>query len=332
MICLMSLGLNVVDSLGILLKGAFDGELGWSRTLTKAIPLILVGIGMSIAWRSGCYNVGGEGQFLMGGLLAIMVVSAGKGLPPGLQLGFALILGPIGGLLYAGLAGLLMVYRGVNLVISTILLNFIAIFFLKYMVNGPMQESKGLLPQTDSLSKQAMLPLFNNQLTLHYGIFIALAAAWLMHNYLIKTQTGFYLKLVGSSPGAVRAIGLNVDMLKLRAMMLSGAFCGLAASVELTGITGKIDPSFSQNWGFQGIPVALVAGLNPLMCIPAGIGFGALYAGTQSLSRVSPGGDTLIYVLQAIIVFATIGVPKLFDQSKFFARFQKTASTVEGKK
>ncbi|MBX7134260.1 MAG: ATP-binding cassette domain-containing protein [Fimbriimonadaceae bacterium] len=305
---LIAFGLPLGPSLGRIWDGAFGSEAGIARTLVKTTPLLLTGLGIVVAWRAGMYNIGGEGQFVVGGLCGAAFFKLAPGLPPAvLNLGI-LAATAAGGALYAGVAGWLQVKRGVQVVISTILLNFVALQLLDWSVNGPLKEKKGQLPMTDALPNDAMMMRFNRQTDLHSGVFIALLAALGIYAFIMLTRSGFRLRLVGENPRAARAARIPTDRVQFSAMLLSGALCGLAGGIEYTGIAGRLDLGFSQQWGFLAIPVALLGSLNPLGVVASSLYFGALFAGSENLARFTKSGSTIVYVIQAVAVLGFVGL------------------------
>lgn len=306
-------GLPIADSLRLLAEGAFGDKFGISRTLAKATPLLLTGLGMVLAWRAGMYNIGGEGQLIVGAISGAAVASALVAKVPGPILNPIILAAAMAaGGLWSGFAGWLQVARGVPAVISTILLNFVAIQLLAWSVQGPLRRSAGGLPQTEPLPETAMLLKFDRQLDLHFGLVIAVIAVILVALFLYGTRSGFRLRLVGASPSAARAHRIPSERVAIGSMMLSGALCGLAGGVEYTGITGVLGTGFPQGWGFLAIPVALLGGLHPFGVLFSGLYFGALFAGSENLARFSASGTTLIYVIQAAAVLAVVALaPKV---------------------
>ena len=304
-------------SLKLILQGAFEDKFAISRTVVKTVPLLLTGLGMVVAWRGGMYNVGGEGQFVVGGLtgawMAKSVAFAGHPLPGFASLILILLACTVGGGFYGWLAGLLYTKRGVETVISTILLNFVAIQFLGYAVSNPLQEAKHALPQTELLPDSVMLPKLDRQTDIHAGLPIAILAAVAIYVFLFLTRDGFRLRLVGANPRAARANGIDAAVMQRRAMLISGGLCGLAGGIEYTAIAGQLGTSFSQNWGFLAIPVALLGGLHPISVIFSALFFGILFAGSEQLARFTPAGTTLIYVIQAVAVLGFVGLNAILE-------------------
>ncbi|MBV6491836.1 MAG: ABC transporter permease [Fimbriimonadaceae bacterium] len=308
---LLVFGLPVGSSLALLVEGAFGDKFGWSRTAVKATPLLLASLGIVIAWRSAMYNIGGEGQLLVGataGALAYKLVP----LAPGLVLTpLVLIASAIAGSLFAAFAGWLHVRRGVQVVISTILLNFVAIQGISYAASGPLRESTGALPVSDRLPESVMLTRFDAQTDFHTGTLLAILLAGALFVYLFRTAHGFNLRLVGENPKAADAARIDGGRIRIQAMALSGALCGLAGGVEYAGVVGQISSGFSQNWGFLAIPAALIGGLHPLGVVASSGFVGALFAGSENLARLSAGGTTLIYVMQAMGVLGFVALQTL---------------------
>lgn len=309
LLTLAAFHLPLGPSLGLLWEGAAGDKFALSRTMVKATPLLMTGLGMVVAWRAGAFNIGGEGQFIVGGLFGATAAKLLVGHEPaGVVTAAILLAGIVGGALWAGLAGWLQVKRGVEAVISTILLNFVAIELMRWAVEGPLQEAVRHLPQTDSLPPEVMLFRPDRQMDLNVGSLVGLAAAGAVWVYLYRTRPGFLVRLVGDNPRVARANRIDAGAAKLQAFLVSGALCGLAGGCDYTGPAGLIGEGFSQGWGFMGIPVALLAGLHPLAAVFSALYFGALLAGSENLGMFTHGGPTLVYVVQATAVLAYVAL------------------------
>ncbi|MBC7527232.1 MAG: ABC transporter permease [Chthonomonadaceae bacterium] len=313
------LGVSPRVGLSALWVGAFgdaDGHLyPLSETLVKTTPLLLTGLGVVVAWRGGMFSVGAEGQLIVGATAGAAVGLWGSHLPGFLITLLVLSAGAGAGAAWGYLAGWLRVRRNVQEVISTIMLNYIALSLLGALVEGPLQEKTHRVSQSNPLPNSALLPhLFPRtwtneiQTRLHSGILIAVFAAFVVMIYLFYTAGGFKLRVVGQNPEAARAARYEVDALRLRAMLFSGALCGLAGATELLGITGRLYKDFSPGWGYTAIPVALLGGLHPLGTLLSALFFGALTAGTGHLSRFSNVSSVLVNVIQAVAVLAFVGI------------------------
>jgi general nucleoside transport system permease protein len=304
-------GLEVIPSLNAIAQGAMGDKFGAARTFARATPLLLCGLGMALAWKARMYNIGGEGQYVAGGLMAAAAYRYAPSLPPFVFQLFALIAGCIGGGIIAFLAGWLQVKRGVQVVISTILMNFILINVLGWMVSGPLQESKKQIPQTERLPREMALWRPDPQTDLHLGMGLALVAAAGVGTWLSSTKGGFRLRLVGENPRAARASRAPVEAIQMQAMSLSGALCGVAGAVTYLGVSRQVGLGFAEGWGFLAIPTALLGALNPWGLIASSLYFGGLIAGSEGLARTAATGNTAIFIIQGVAVLAFISLRKV---------------------
>ncbi len=301
-------GLPLGDSIGAIWNGATGSPAAIARTLVRATPLALCGLGMVVAWRAGMYNIGGEGQYIVGGLTAALSAKLFGSSPAWLFAPMLIFSGIIGGGFYAAIAGWLQVKRGVLVVISTILLNFVALRILDWAVRGPLQEASRQNFRTNQLTDEMMLMKFDRQTDLHLGVFIAAFVVLAIFVYLFWTRSGFTLRLVGASSGAARTHKINSDWVQIKSMFLSGGLCGLAGAVDYSGLIGFVGSGFSQNWGFLAIPVALLGGLHPIGTGISSVFFGGLFAGSEALRRATPIGNTIVPVMQGIAVLGYVAI------------------------
>lgn len=306
-VALGAFGLPVLPSMQLIAEGAFGDRFGLARTVVKATPLILAGLGVVVAWRAGMYNIGGEGQLIVGALGSATWVRMLGMTSPFLLTWGGILVSVASGAVFGAFAGFLAVKRGVNIVIGTILLNFVALQALAWSVTGPLQEAKGQLPLTDRLPMDVMLPKFDPQSDLHLGVLVATLVCAVVGIYLGLTVGGFRLRLVGANPLAARSARIPPEPVQMKAMALSGALCGLAGGIEYFGVSGQLGTGFSMNWGFLAIPVALVGGLTPSGTLLSGLFFGAILAGSESLARFSTSGSAIVLVIQAVAVVALLG-------------------------
>lgn len=306
---LLVFGLPVGPSLTALYEGALGDRFGVARTLVRACPLVLCGLGVVIAWKAKVYSIGGEGQYILGGIAgafaAKLIVPASATL---LASGAILVASAIGGALLAAFAGWLYIRRGVQVVISTILLNFLAVQFLEYVVDGPLQESSRRLPQTERLPDTVMMPRFDPQTDLHAGILLVPIAALLLWVLLSRTPLGFRIRTVGANAEAARVARMPVSRIQMAALAISGGLCGLAGGMDYVGFVGQIGPGFPSDWGFLAIPVALMGGLHPVGCLASGLFFGGLFAGSENLARFNTLGATVVVVMQALAMLGFVGI------------------------
>ena len=301
---------------GIALKALWQGAFGTpydiGNTLNKTTPLILTGLGVAVAFRGRMWNIGGEGQFVLGAIAACAVGAYRlQHLSPAVLIPLMLIVGAVAGGLWSTLAGLMRTKRNVPEVISTIMLNFVAFEVLSYLLHGPMQESTKAQPASETLPDAAALPVIVHGTTLHAGLWIALLAAVIVQIFLYQTRTGYALRVTGSNADAARAAGIDVDRILLTAMLWCGALCGLGGAVEYSGVLGTLYESYAPGYGFTAIAVALLGRLHPLGIIAAALFFGALTSGCGSMERVAGVSFALSYVIQAVTLLVLLGFQRV---------------------
>ena len=282
-----------------------------SATLVRAVPLMLTGGAVAIAFRAGVFNIGAEGQLLVGAAAAAAVALALPGAGAGTAL-LAMMAGAIAGGLWAGIAALLRARFGVLEVISTIMLNFVALHAVSYLVRGPLQEPTRVYPQTSSIADAIQLGRIPGAGRLHVGVLVAiailLASGWIFRH----TAAGFRLLVVGESSSAAESAGLiDVGRTMRHAFMASGALAGLAGAIEVLGVTYSLYDNISPGYGFTAIAVALLAGLDPWRVIFSATLFGALEAGAGAMQRDANVPSTLVSVIEALLILAVIAAQTL---------------------
>jgi ABC-type uncharacterized transport system permease subunit len=303
----------LLASVGQILDAFWRGSVGtssafFSGTLVRAIPLIVIGVGVSLAFRAGVFNIGGEGQFALGAIAASIV---GLFLPPLSVLSVALVLAAAcaAGAAWAGIAAFLRARFGVLEVISTLMLNFVAANLVSYLVRGPLQEPSRIYPQSALIVDAARLPRFAESTRLHLGILIAIAVAVLAWWFLGKTVAGFKLRAVGASPSAALVTGrLNVGRVAALALVASGAFAGLAGGMEVSGVTYALYENLSPGYGFSAIAVAMLAGLHPLRVILAALLFAVLETGALGMQRDAGVPAVVANILEALTILVVLAV------------------------
>jgi simple sugar transport system permease protein len=296
-VCGIAFGHAPGELLSILASGSIGSSFALQGTLLKSVPLLLTGLSVAIAFRAGVWNIGGEGQFLAGAMGAFL------GAPYGMAA--ALIASILAGALWASIATAMRLWRNAPEVLTTILLNFIALHLLGYAVNGPLQEASGKYPQSDAVPAAAMLPLLGDR-ELHAGVIIAVFAAIAAWFLLYRTAEGLRLRAMGFNSSAARWAGINVNAQLVRAMAISGAMAGLAGGIELLGVTHRLFERFAAGYGYAGIAVALLAQLHPLGTIASAFFFGALTTGAGELQRTAGISSMVATLAQAIVILAMI--------------------------
>jgi simple sugar transport system permease protein len=278
-----------------------------SATLVRAVPLMLSGCAVAIAFRAGVFNIGAEGQLLAGAAAAAAVALALPSLGI-VTLLLALVLGGVGGAAWAGVAAGLRARFGVLEVISTIMLNFVALYAVSYLVRGPLQEPSHAYPQTMPIAEAARLGQLPGAGRLHVGLVLALgiavAAGWMLRH----TAAGFRLLAVGESASAAASAGqIDVGTVTTRAFLVSGALAGLAGAVEVLGVTYALYENISPGYGYTAIAVALLAGLDPWRVVLSAVLFAALEAGAGAMQRDAGVPSTLVSIVEALLILAAVG-------------------------
>lgn len=310
-VMLLILRANPVKAYGALLEGAFGSTNAVAETAVKAVPLLLVGLGICIAFRGNVINIGGDGQMVVGAILATLV---GLNLPdwPGwVVIPLAMLMGFVGGAIWGGIPGVLKAYFGVNEILSTVMMNAIAVQIMNYLLRGPMidpaqMELASRIPQTAPLSKAFRLPRLVPT-RLHLGAGIAVLLAFLVYILLWRTTLGYRVRAVGQNPNASRYGGIRVRQHVVIALLLSGAFAGLAGATQVYGlnyrmITDGSATGFTGSAGFNGIVTALFGQLHPIGTIPASFLFGALLVGANKLQRVMQVPSAFVIALNGLVV------------------------------
>lgn len=297
-----------------MLDAAFGTNRGIGETLISATPLILTGIAAAIAFRMLVWNIGAEGQLLVGAVAAAGVaIALGDGLPGLVALPIVIVAGAVGGAAWASIAAVPRVYLGTNEIITTLMLNFIALNLMNYLVLGsfsPWRDPESSqFPQGRPVPESIRLPeMFDSFGRLDYGIVVAVVVAVGMWFLIDKTPWGFEVRVVGDSPDTARYSGIGVPRKILTVFLLSGAVAGLAGALLVVGILGKMDPrSLDLGLGFVGIIVAALARLNPIAVVPVGILMGALNNAGPALQSIQVPTATVTMLQGAILIFAVAG-------------------------
>lgn len=317
-------GFSVAPAFAALARGAAGSYYAiFSATLVRATPLILTGLAVAIAFKGGILNIGAEGQLLAGATLAATVTLAWGDALGAAALLVALPVAAVGGAAWAAIPAWLRRRFGVLEVISTIMMNFIALYGVGYLVRGPLQEPSRIYPQSSSIPAAAQLPLLISGTRLHIGFALAVLAALVAWYAMRHHASGFRLRVVGANPSAAASAGrVDVARVSTRAFLLSGALAGLAGGIELTGVTYALYENLSPGYGYTAIAVALLAGLHPGFVLASGIFLGGLEAGAAAMQREAGVPLVVVNVVEALIILAIVGA------SAGIARRQRMAAEV----
>ncbi len=316
-IIILATGNNPIGAYGALISGAIGSPSAIGRTLVNATPLIFTGLGVAVAFRAGLFNIGGEGQVFIGAITA-----AGLGVALGATLGplailVCLVACILAGFLWGAIPGFLKAFFGAHEVVTTIMLNFIAINLATYLALNPLR-GEGLVPGTDTVAAAVRLPVIGFGLgRANYGILLGILAAVVAYVLLWRTGRGFQLRAVGLSPEAANYAGMALKTNTVLALAIGGAFCALGGFVQVLGVEGKMSIPFVANLGFNGIGVALLGRNHPVGVVLGALLFGGLQAGAQQMQFATDVPLSLSVVLLAVIllfVTATKLVELLFGK------------------
>jgi simple sugar transport system permease protein len=300
-------GYDAGAALAALWSGAFGSWYAFtSATLVRAVPLILIGLGLALSFRAGALNIGADGQFYAGAIAATWVGLHVAALPAAVAIPAVWSAALLAGALWVAVpVGLRMRY-GVLEVISTLLLNFVAEALVSFMVQGPLQERQRIYPQSDPIALSARLPLVPGT-RLHAGLFLALGCAGVLWYLFARTRWGFMLRAVGAGPRAAEVSGrIDSRRITAQALLASGAIAGLAGGVEVTGVSYALYQNLSPGYGFTAIAVALLARLNPVGVVGAGLLFGALEAGAGAMQRDAGVPAVTVSVVEAVVLIVVV--------------------------
>jgi simple sugar transport system permease protein len=321
-VMMLALGADPIAGYRALLEGAFGGSYALSSTAIQAVPLLLVGVGICIAFRANVFNIGGEGQIAMGGLLSAATALAFPDLPGFILMPLVLLAGALGGAIWGAIPGFFKANYNVNEILSTIMLNLVAVQVMNYLLAGPMVDQSpssvgGLIPETKVLPASAQLPILVSGTQLHLGVPIAVLVAIGVYVLLWRTSFGFQIRSVGLSRSASAYAGMPVKRTITLAMTLSGAMCGLAGAILVFGsishrmVSDGSLTGFTGSAGFNGIVVALFGGLNPLWTIVSAYLFGGLIVGGSALQVATGVPSDLVTALSGTIVVLVVSLEYL---------------------
>lgn len=277
---------------------------GFSELLVKAVPLVLIGIGLSIGFKANVWNIGAEGQLVMGAVAAGGVAIFAHDSDSAWLLPVMMVLGVLGGMAWAAIPAWLKTRFNANEILTSLMLTYVAGLFLSYLVHGPWRDPEGFnFPESRMFGDAALLPLLMEDTRLHIGLLVAIAvviAAWVL---LSRTLIGFQVKVVGSAPRAARFAGFKEKALVWFSLLLAGGLAGLAGMIEVAGPIGQLVPQISPGYGFTAIIVAFVGRLHPVGVMVAGVLLALSYLGGESLQMEMGLPQAVTGVFQGMLLF-----------------------------
>ncbi|MGV8831075.1 MAG: ABC transporter permease [Devosia sp.] len=308
----MALGVVIFDAIGI------DGQRAvvdifltpllasykWQDVAVKAAPLIIIGLGLSVGNRANVWNIGAEGQYIAGALAGAGVGMATTGMIGWLSICLMIIGGILGGGAWAAVPALLKTRFKVNEILSSLMLTYVALQLLSYLIGGPWKDPNGRnFPQTAPLMPDQTLPIIFPGTTIHLGVAIAVALAFVFWLVMARSVFGFQVRVVGSAPQAARYGGFSTNRMVWLAMLIGGGMAGLAGVLELTGALKSINLGFPSGYGFTAIIVSFLGRLHPIGVLIAGIVLAVTYVGGQVAQTTVHIPNSTAGIFQAMMLF-----------------------------
>jgi len=308
-VMILAAGANPLEAYAALLSGALVGVASISNTAVRMAPLLLGGLGIGLGFKAGVLNVGIEGQIYAGGAAAAAIGLIPLPVPAWIHVTLAVLAGFLGGALWGFIPAYLRAYRNVNEIVTTLMMNYVGIYFVSFLVHtGPMAEKDAFYPMSPPLMPSSHLPILIKGTSLHTGIVMALVLAIVAHFVLQYTPFGFRTRMVGANPDAARYAGLNVGRQIFLVMLVSAGFGGLAGAGEVLGLKLRLFDFFASGVGYDSIAVALMAAGNPLGIILSAVFFGGLKAGANRMQIVVGIETHMASVIQALAVLFVIAI------------------------
>ncbi len=305
---ILSLGKDPIDAYVQLTSWPFGTIAGLTQTLISMMPLLFTSLGVLIAFKMKLWNIGAEGQFYMGAFAATWgALFLFNGISnPWIMLPLLAVLAAAFGGAWGAASGWMKAKLGVNEILSTLMLNYIAIYWVNYLVYGPW-KGKGSynFPITATFPKSAILPQYTSD-GLNLGIFLAVAMSFFVYYLLKWTKFGFHMDIVGDNSMAAKYSGINVGRMTIIVMALSGAISGLGGMMQMSGVLFRLQPNFSPGYGYTAIIVAWLARLNPFVAIVVSFLFGGLLVGTQQIQLFLQIPFSLVSVFEGLVLFSLI--------------------------
>lgn len=321
-IVIACLGKNPIQGYALLFSGSLGTPQKFASSLVSACPLIFTALAAAFAYRCGVFNLGGEGQFIMGAVSAIVFLLV-TGIEGVLGTVLAILVGTVVGALWAALPGIMKITRGLNEMITSIMLNYVATLFMGFIYTNAFRD--GGNPQTPSVADSVMLAKIPG-FRIHTGVILAIVLGLVVAYVISKTSFGFKIRAVGLNPLASKVNGFNVKFLVVAAFVISGAIAGMGGAVELLGKQYRLMSGFGSGFGFDGVAIALIAQLNPLASLLVAIFFGALTTGASSMQVGIMVPTAIVEIIRALIIIFSVAGVALIKLPKIQALIQQMGS------
>lgn len=300
-------GANIGSGFIALFEGAFGSWQACIESLVKATPLILTGLATVVAFRARIWNIGQEGQLYVGAITAYWAYTQFINLSPLVLIPIIILFALIGGAICGLMPAVIKAKFGVDEIIITIMLNYIVIYFLSWLLSGPWKDPNHYYQQSPIVLDAIQFPILLAHTRLHLGFALAILAAIVIYILISKTPLGYEIQAMGLNSTASRFQGINVIKTMIIVMLISGALSGLAGAGELFGVIFRLKSTISLEYGYTGIIIAMLAGLEPLVVVPVAILFGGLINGSFFLQTTTNIPAAIIYVIQATVLLFFLG-------------------------
>ena len=302
-------GLNPFEALYVYFVEPLTQDWAREQLIVKATPLVLIGAGLAICYTANVWNIGAEGQFILGALLAGMIPVYFPGWQTPEVMLVMLLLGALAGMTWAAIPALLKVRFSANEILTSLMLVYVAQYLFDYLVRGPWRDTKGFnFPKTANFDGWQVLPKWGE---IHLGALFAVAAAVFLAIMMWRMLKGFELRVLGSAPRAGRFAGFSSERAVLFCFLLSGGLAGLAGASDVMGVSGQLQTPYSPNYGFVAIIVAFLGRLNPIGAIVAGLLLALSFIGGESAQVTLGISDKIAKVFQGILLFFILGCDTL---------------------
>lgn len=321
-------GSNPLTAYSLMFTGPFSSKFGITETLVRTAPLLLVGLGIVVSFRSGILNIGAEGQILVGAIAAAAIATTFPGWSALLLMPVVFLAGIAGGAVWGGIAGWLKAHLGVNEILSTVMLNQIALQLYLFLIRGPLIDPDSLsygsgTPQTALVPESIWLTRLIPETRLHTGIILAVVVAILVYIFLWRTYIGYRMRAVGAGPEAASYAGIKTKFYLVLAMAMAGGLAGLAGSVEVLGVHHRALEELSAGYGFSGIVAALFGRLHPIGLIPASLLFGSLILGADMMQRAVDIPASIVMVVQGLVILFVVSADIFLRDPNYGSQIKK---------
>lgn len=306
-IVIQSMGYDALNAYKILFTSSLTSVYGWGETLAMAIALLLSGLSFAVADRSGLINLGATGQIYIGGIAGMLVATNLEGLPMPLHVALVLAAGAAGGAVFGAIASLLKNLFGASEVVTTMMLNYIAMHFCTYLISGPMKDPAGDLAQSRAALQSATLPILIKGTRLHAGIFVAIAAVVFYYLLFKYTTRGYQMRVVGMNPSVGEYAGLKIKKNQLIAMAIAGGIAGVCGAMQATIIDKKMTIDWVGNLGFDGLAVAFLGNQSAFGMVVSSLFFGVLLSSANKMQMLAKVPSSVVYLFQGIIIVLVVG-------------------------